>query len=560
MPDLSRHLADPELAAKALVYFERLTQSRLRWLIRLRWALLLATVAVVVTVPHAAFPGVHWRLLYGVLAATALYNIWFWAMLRFAHKAPARPLSVSQAIADLLALSAVLWAAGGVHCPFVAYYVLHISLMAVTGTPASIIATASGTIAAILGLTWLERVPGLEGGQWNPQGGYMLGAELLAYTSTLAGVAYLVGHAVRELRAGERAVVLARERAALDDQLLSRTLRALAAGLEVVDPRGIVYWRNPLAERLAPRFHERNVLLEAPDADPETGEAHTPRARFAAVLDSKHRVFEVTRLPLDASSEDRAQFMIVYLDHTDAVGAEERLMLAERLASLGRMAQGVAHEINTPLASIQTLATDLRATLEASALPSAEVDDMRESALIIQDEARRLGRITQGLLAGGDLTRRSARDEVPLHAVVERACALVFAGVADDARPQLEPTLQHHTVRADRDRVTQILVNLLQNAYDATRVRAADAQIAVFAELDGDRVALGVRDNGEGFGELDAESLFEPFRTTKPPGKGTGLGLYTSYMLAQEMGGELRLGPGATEGAEARLYLPKSGE
>ncbi len=595
-----------DVAARALFYFETLTQSRLYWLIRVRWLLLLATALVVVAVPKNAFPGVRWPLLYVVLGATALYNLWFWHAQRYRRRQSSTALGISQAFADLVALTAVLWAAGGIHCPFVVYYALHIALMAVVGSPRAITCTAGGTAIAVLGLSALEFFPSLHGGFWDPKPAWDLGARVLAYVSTLTAVAYLVGHAVRELRAGERAVSLARDRAALDDQMLSSSLRALRAGLEVVDENGRIHWRNSLAEVLAPyapasRLNSCSTHALGCEAE-ATGRcslaAQGPgdwapmqrRCRFAARIEGQERVFEMTLLPLASRETESPRWMAVYLDQTESMLTEHRLVLAERLASFGRVAQGVAHEINTPLASIQTLAADMVEALKTEIAcvteagpaatqaadphhdgsaarllvdaPSAGRDDVlndvSESAALIQDEARRLGRITHALLAGGDLTRAHVVGAVPLFAVVERACALVFAGERDVPTPHLAPCLRKVTLAADPDRLMQVLVNLLQNALDAVRSLGAErsGRIEVSGMHGADRFLLLVSDNGEGLKEEVRDRLFEPFATTKPPGKGTGLGLYTSYMLVEGMGGRLDLRAREGGGAVARLELP----
>ena len=109
------------------------------------------------------------------------------------------------------------------------------------------------------------------------------------------------------------------------------------------------------------------------------------------------------------------------------------------------------------------------------------------------------------------------------------------------------------------DPLVQILVNLLQNAADALRDHPSP-RINIRANEDGERWVLIIEDNGSG---VDAEvepRLFEPFATTKPPGEGTGLGLYTSYMLAQRMGGDLSYSRGTGGGAAFKLSLPRAAE
>ena len=109
---------------------------------------------------------------------------------------------------------------------------------------------------------------------------------------------------------------------------------------------------------------------------------------------------------------------------------------------------------------------------------------------------------------------------------------------------------------ASRSQLTQVLVNLLQNALDAMRELGGEV-IRVDASVEGDEVLLRVADDGPGVPEPMLERLFEPFATSKPPGEGTGLGLYTSYMLVDAMGGRLSLENAEGGGAVALVRLPR---
>jgi signal transduction histidine kinase len=145
--------------------------------------------------------------------------------------------------------------------------------------------------------------------------------------------------------------------------------------------------------------------------------------------------------------------------------------------------------------------------------------------------------------------------------VVERSAALVFAGVRGGPQLRLDPSLDGLRLRCDQDRLVQILVNLLQNAHDALRAQPESARgagsIAVSAQQEpSGEVCIAVEDDGPGIDARIQDRLFEPFTTTKPPGEGTGLGLYTSYMLARSMHGSLALEPRAHGGTRALVRLP----
>jgi signal transduction histidine kinase len=547
---------------------EMFSVARLSWLIRLRWFALLGIAAAAGLSALGAFPGVRWSVLVGVAALAAVYNFLLWRGYKVGGSPAGGWAGTIQALGDMVLLTIVLWAAGGAECPFIAYYVFHVAIVGILAGPR---ATQLAAVTAMIGTGFLvlsSEYEALRIGRWNPQPPWDFVAEAVAFVSTVGTVAYLVTHAVRELRDREKALIAARDNAALEYELLSNTLDQLEAGLEVLADDGTVVWRNRRAEELANESPGASTCPRSGHACRPVGKASCPieaalrdgeigRCRFAVQVDAQERVFEMLTFPL-ASARAGARLMNLYVDRTAATLADQRLLLAERLVSLGRVAQGVAHELNTPLATIRTLASDMRATLrDASDLSAREAfakltADIDESAALVHDETLRLGRITQSLLAGGDLVRSTIQGEVSVAVVVERARALVFAGVRSGPRVQVGEGIDGLRVTADPDRLVQVLVNLLQNAYDAVREQS-EAHVTIRAERKGDEVLLLVEDNGPGVSEEVRQRLFEPFATSKA--HGTGLGLYTSYMLVRAMDGDLWLDPRPGGGTVATLRL-----
>jgi C4-dicarboxylate-specific signal transduction histidine kinase len=419
-----------------------------------------------------------------------------------------------------------------------------------------------------------EIYPEFKISRWGVQGPLRSLSDVAAFASTVAGIAYIVTHAAAELRDREEALAQARDRARLEYEVLSTTLHELDAGLEIIDSEGQVVFKNRLAQNLMPtpdagsRWHcpggvrpcERDVSDLCPlHRSLDLGESG--HCRFAVASDEGERIYELHSFPLTASRDDNPNVMNLYVDRTNAMMAERQLLLAERLSSLGRIAQGVAHELNTPLATIRTLAADMGAAL--SEVHEANEDkragllvDLGESAKLIHEETGRLGRITHALLAGGDLVRARIDGSVTLSAALERGCALVLAGARRATRIEIEPSVERVSVVADPDRLVQVIVNLVQNASDAMRERGT-GRLRIWAqkELSG-FVAVYFADDGPGIAENIRQRLFEPFATTKPQGEGTGLGLYTSYMLVQAMRGTLALENRREGGACAILRLP----
>jgi two-component system, NtrC family, sensor kinase len=232
--------------------------------------------------------------------------------------------------------------------------------------------------------------------------------------------------------------------------------------------------------------------------------------------------------------------------------ARESLLRAERLAAVGRLAAGLAHEIGNPLGAVCGYAEVARARLPADAHP-----DLRDALARIAEASARIDRILRELL---DFARPApARvGEVHLEAVVE--AALRLARVQPRFRA-VEAVLVIPTdlppVRGDEGRLAQVLLNLLLNAGDAMK---GGGRVEIVATIDGPgAVDIAVADQGPGIAPENLPRLFEPFFSTKGPGEGTGLGLATSLRMAEEMGGTLSAANGPAGGAVFRLRLPQAG-
>lgn len=228
--------------------------------------------------------------------------------------------------------------------------------------------------------------------------------------------------------------------------------------------------------------------------------------------------------------------------------AEEDLRRKERLAALGAMSAGMAHEIRNPLGIISSSAQLLAANLSAS-------DSGAQLLGIIQEETSRLNQLIGAFLAFGrpatpqlqpcDLRELVARVLLHLRALAaERGVRLE----GDDGSAPL-------SVQADPAMLQQVLLNLLLNALDAS---AAGGLVRVSLERRGGRVVLGVSDQGCGIPEELQSRIFDPFFTTKD--QGTGLGLATAYKIVESHGGDLRVTSHAGAGSTFTVDLPATEE
>jgi two-component system C4-dicarboxylate transport sensor histidine kinase DctB len=227
--------------------------------------------------------------------------------------------------------------------------------------------------------------------------------------------------------------------------------------------------------------------------------------------------------------------------------AREELAQASRLGTLGQITAGVAHEINQPVAAIRTFAESGGKLLDRGAGETA-----RENFGRIVELTDRIGRITAELRDFARKRTRAAGAET-LESILQGV--LILIGERARGRLAIDVTAEMRglTLKGERVRIEQILVNLIQNALDAIADRK-DGMVRLSAERADGRVTLRVSDNGPGVDPAVRDTLFTPFTTAKSGG--LGLGLAIARGIAREFGGELRHEPGEGGGARFLLTLP----
>jgi two-component system sensor histidine kinase HupT/HoxJ len=257
--------------------------------------------------------------------------------------------------------------------------------------------------------------------------------------------------------------------------------------------------------------------------------------------------------------------------------AQQQLLHSEKMASLGRLVAGVAHELNNPISFVlgnvhvlQRYGTRLSRYLEAVHaldLPP-EIQALRQE-LRIDPLLRDLPSLMEGSLEGAQRTTdivnglkrfsTAAHEElsgVELNAVVERAILWVQKGTA----PGFDIRWTRGTdceVMGSAGQLLQVMMNLIQNACDASSIDPENTpRLDITLTREGDRVVLRFADNGPGISDAHLSRLFDPFFTTKSVGKGTGLGLSISYGIVEQHGGQLSAANLAQGGALFTLSLP----
>ena len=230
---------------------------------------------------------------------------------------------------------------------------------------------------------------------------------------------------------------------------------------------------------------------------------------------------------------------------------KSELMRAEKLAGLGQLAAGIAHEINNPLATIALTVDDL---LEISQDGNAEI---AEGLVRVKNNIARCKAITANLL---DLSRvrepsvQSFRLDQLLERIVQMAS---YQSKNEGKNLELDVGNGPKLVESDPGHLEQIMLNLLSNAIDAV---GPGGHVLVRTSRAGDKVEISVEDDGCGIAPEHLDRIFEPFFTTKPPGKGTGLGLATAYTMVKKLKGQLSVESKPGKGTRLRIALPLGSE
>lgn len=264
-----------------------------------------------------------------------------------------------------------------------------------------------------------------------------------------------------------------------------------------------------------------------------------------------------------SEDKDKLQDTVRSLEQANAElrKAQQDIIRAEKLASVGRLSSGIAHEIGNPIGIIM----GYLGLLKKKNLSETDRADYIDRS---QSELDRIGTIIRQLL---DFSRPSAVDSkpVPVHDIIEDVAKIAKTQPLM-TRLEVELSLEAslHTVLADSDKLRQVFVNLMINAADAIasstncdcgKLTIKSDTFTVHEEdpaSQGRWLKLMFTDNGHGIAPEHMPNVFDPFYSTKGPGKGTGLGLSVCYMLIEEIGGKISMSSQGQEGTTVTVLLP----
>ncbi|HET6614007.1 MAG TPA: ATP-binding protein [Kofleriaceae bacterium] len=496
------------------------------------------------------------RLLFGLIAATYVLTVVYAVMLRRGTD-PARLASL-QIAADLAIASVLVHATGGAQSPYSFFFPLSIIGAAIiwfrTGAAISLSASIVLYVAVSL-LGWWGILPPIEGTIVLPSD--LTQVELLRALAlniaTFLAVGALVVNLAGQLARTSAVLETEREGAAILRTVHEDIVRSLAGGLITVDNNGAVLTINDAACEILAVSFQASKDKPIQNVVPALG-AHLenlgPRAvvrRLELTLDSGEgdgRTLGISITPLLNHQDGVLGRIINFQDLTELRAVERRARQGERLAAIGRLAAGIAHEIRNPLASIS-------GSIELLAAAPAEADDDERALMdIVTREIDRLNHLLTDLL---EYANPRPRQAVPVE--VPELCAAAVRAFEKDPRAaavtvRVDPgDGDAPLVSTDPSKLEQVLWNLLRNAAEA-----GASHITIATAAAGDRAIITVSDDGPGIPAASRDRLFEPFFTTKR--HGTGLGLATAFAIITEHAGTIEATERAAGGTEFSITLP----
>jgi signal transduction histidine kinase len=278
-------------------------------------------------------------------------------------------------------------------------------------------------------------------------------------------------------------------------------------------------------------------------------------------IKGRNRHFTITASPLRTTEEQPGDVIIVKRDVTLEKEYQEKYYHAEKMATIGLLAAGVAHEINNPLTAINGFTQGLRRRLpqlERNLKDSPLLEDYVEYLDIIHKECRRCRDIVKSLLT---FSPRKAPDfsRVDLNPLIRNVMRLLHHRVKylpqDMLKLSLEPELP--VIKGNPAELEQVILNLILNALDAVDKKQGEILLKTYSKGES-CIILKVIDNGRGIDADHLQKVFDPFFTTKPVGQSIGIGLSTCYHIIQAHGGEIMVDSAPGEGAVFTVTLMNS--
>ncbi len=345
------------------------------------------------------------------------------------------------------------------------------------------------------------------------------------------------------------------------------------AGILLIDNQHRIRWMNRRAmEWLGPlELGKKRVCYRTLEYSDKfcticpTGETieHGTPTRYELTVHPRGRrcILEITGIPILDKDGSVSMVIEVIVDVTEKKmelrKTYDLMAQIEKMAAIGQLAAGVAHELNTPMATISVISEELRTILNPETTSEGLTrDEVRDYLEDMEGEITRCKRIIDDLL---DFSKKGAFHlvETDINALVMETMGFMYdkGGIPKKIGISTDLNAQLLRVKTDPLRLRQVIFNILKNAVEAIN-DSPDGRIAISTGFESKYIKIVISDNGPGIPVKDQPKVFEPFFTTKPLGKGTGLGLFVSYGIMKELNGDIDIRSVPGKGTEVHLFIP----
>jgi two-component system sensor histidine kinase PilS (NtrC family) len=489
------------------------------------------------------------------IVATLVSSILFGVLLT-RGTAPER-LTTPMMASDLIVTSLLVYVTGGAQSPYTFLYALTIVAAGALAFRRGAIVVTAASIAlsvAVAVLDWKHLIVLPTAAETQPweQTGAALVRSLGINIATLIAVGVLSLFLSDQLERTDETLATTRREAADLLTLHQDIVRSLSSGLVTVAPDGTVLTANLAATEILRRPSDELVGKRLDELMPglaamlaEASDDLRKADLEVSTLGPDDLTLGVTVSPLRDKADTTFGRIVSFSDLTELRRLEHHMRRAERLATVGQLAAGVAHEIRNPLAAISGSIELLRAAPQAS-------EDDRALMAIVHREIHRLNALIGDLLDYAN-PRPSVRVTFDLAGIVDETVQVARADAAFEGIELGCETERPLLVHGDPAKLRQVLWNLLRNARDAAAGGGKHVRVTAKAVDDGE-LAVSVSDDGAGMPPEQVAKIFDPFFTTKRGG--TGLGLATSHTIIAEHGGRIDVASEGGAGTTMTVVLP----